>query len=32
MEIEVAGKKTTAPTPDGIKPEPRPRRPEEMRR
>jgi hypothetical protein len=31
-EIEVAGKKTTAPTPELIKPEPRPRRPEEMKR
>jgi hypothetical protein len=30
-EIEVAGKKTSAPTPELIKPEPRPRRPEEMR-
>jgi hypothetical protein len=31
VELEVAGKKTTAPTSEKIKPEPRPRRPEEMR-
>jgi len=31
MEIDVAGQKTTTPTPSEIKPEPRPRRPEEMR-
>jgi hypothetical protein len=31
MEIEVAGEKTTTPTPSKIKPEPRPLRPEEIR-
>ncbi|HEX6851278.1 MAG TPA: hypothetical protein VF139_07695 [Candidatus Polarisedimenticolaceae bacterium] len=32
VEIEVGGVKTTAPTSENLKPEPRPRRPGEMRR